>query len=203
MIYLINLKKGFCVTVKMSKFSIAKRTAKKPRNMIDILEQYIRDVQDFPKPGIVFKDITPLLAEPKIFRLALEELLQLVPKPVDKVVGIESRGFIYGALLAEHLDAGFVPIRKPGKLPYKTYSQSYDLEYGTDTLTMHVDAIEPGEKVLIHDDVLATGGTALAAAKLVEQAGGEVVMLNFLLELSFLKGRDKLTDYQVTSLIKY
>ncbi len=171
--------------------------------MTDILEQYIRDVQDFPKPGIVFKDITPLLAEPEIFRLALDELLRLVPDRIDKVVGIESRGFIYGSLLAEHLHAGFVPIRKLGKLPYKTFSQTYDLEYGTDTLTMHIDAIGPGEKVLIHDDVLATGGTALAAAKLVEQAGGEVVMLNFLLELSFLKGREKLKNYNVTSLIQY
>ncbi len=171
--------------------------------MKDIIEQYIRDVIDFPKPGIVFKDITPLLANPEIFQLTLKELLLLVPKEVDKVIGIESRGFIYGALLAEHLNAGFVPVRKPGKLPYKTYDQSYDLEYGTDTLSMHIDAIEPGEKVLIHDDVLATGGTALATAKLVEKAGGEIVMMNFLIELSFLKGREKLQNYPVSSLIKY
>jgi len=171
--------------------------------MKDIIEQYIRDVMDFPKPGIVFKDITPLLAEPKIFKLTTEELLMLVPKDIDKVVGIEARGFIFGALLADRLNAGFVPIRKPGKLPYKVYTQEYELEYGTDALTMHVDAIEEGEKVLIHDDVLATGGTALAAAKLVEKAGGKVIMLNFLIELTYLKGREKLKDYPVTSLIKY
>ena len=171
--------------------------------MKDIIEQYIRDVMDFPKPGIVFKDITPLLAEPKIFKLTADELYLLVPKDVDKVVGIEARGFIFGALLAERLNAGFVPVRKPGKLPYKVYEEKYELEYGWDALTMHVDAIEPGEKVLIHDDVLATGGTALAAAKLVEKAGGKVVMMNFLIELSFLKGREKLKDYPVTSLIKY
>ncbi len=171
--------------------------------MKDIIEQYIRDVVDFPKPGIVFKDITPLLAEPKVFKLTTQELLLLVPKDIDKVVGIEARGFIFGSLLADRLNAGFVPIRKPGKLPYDTYEEPYELEYGTDLLTMHVDAIKEGERVLIHDDVLATGGTALAAAKLVEKAGGKVVMINFLLELSFLKGREKIKDYPVTSLIKY
>jgi len=171
--------------------------------MKDIIEQYIRDVMDFPKPGIVFKDITPLLAEPKIFKLTTEELLMLVPKDIDKVVGIEARGFIFGSLLADRLNAGFVPVRKPGKLPYKVYEQEYELEYGTSSLAMHVDAIEEGERVLIHDDVLATGGTALAAAKLVEKAGGKVVMMNFLIELTYLNGREKLKDYPVTSLIKY
>ncbi len=171
--------------------------------MKDIIEKYIRDIVDFPKPGIVFKDITPLLAEPKIMKLTTAELLALVPQKVDKVIGIEARGFFFATLLADRLNAGFIPLRKPGKLPYKTYEQSYDLEYGTDLLTMHIDAIEKGERVLIHDDVLATGGTALAAAQLVEKAGGEVVMLNFLIELSFLNGREKLNKYPVTSLIKY
>ncbi len=171
--------------------------------MKDIIEKYIRNVPDFPKPGIVFKDITPLLAEARIMQLTLNELLGLVPRKVDKVVGIEARGFIFGALLAEHLNAGFIPIRKPGKLPFDTHAQSYALEYGTDSIEMHTDAIRPGEKVLIHDDVLATGGTALAAAKLVEKAGGEVVMINFLLELAFLKGREKLKAYPVSSLLRY
>ena len=171
--------------------------------MKDLIEKYVRNVPDFPKPGITFKDITPMLAEPRIMLLTINELLKLVPRKVDKVVGIESRGFIFGALLAEHLNAGFVPIRKPGKLPYKTFSQTYDLEYGTDSIEMHIDAIAPGEKVLIHDDVLATGGTAEAAAKLVKQAGGEVVMMNFLIELAFLNGRQKLGDCPVSSLLRY
>ncbi|HFS67301.1 MAG TPA: adenine phosphoribosyltransferase [Flavobacteriia bacterium] len=167
------------------------------------IEDYIRDIKDFPKPGIVFKDITPLLADAYALKETTKQLLQLVPDQVDKVIGIEARGFFFGTLLAEHLNAGFVPIRKPGKLPYKTYSEDYELEYGTDSLSMHIDAIKPGEKVLIHDDVLATGGTAEAVAKLVEKAGGEVVMINFLIELSFLKGRNKLANYNVSSLIKY
>ncbi len=167
------------------------------------IENYIRDIKDFPKPGIIFKDITPLLADADALRYTTEALLNLVPENIDKVVGIEARGFFFGTLLAEHLNAGFVPIRKPGKLPYKTFSESYDLEYGTDTLCMHIDAIKPGEKVLIHDDVLATGGTAQAVVKLVEKAGGEVVMLNFLIELSFLSGRDKLKNYKISSLLTY
>ncbi|NPA42425.1 MAG: adenine phosphoribosyltransferase [Chlorobi bacterium] len=171
--------------------------------MKDIIEQYIRDVMDFPKPGVVFKDITPLLLEPKIMKLTTAELLALVDKEIDKVVGIEARGFFFGTLLADRLDAGFVPVRKPGKLPYKTYEETYELEYGTDALAMHVDAIQEGDRVLIHDDVLATGGTALAAAKLVERAGGKVVMFNFLIELTYLKGREKLKGYDVRSLLKY
>ncbi len=171
--------------------------------MKDIIEQYIRDIVDFPKPGIVFKDITPLLADPKVFKMTTEELLKLVPQDIDKVIGIEARGFFFATLLADRLNAGFIPIRKPGKLPFDTYEESYELEYGTDLLTMHIDAIDEGDKVLIHDDVLATGGTALAAAKLVERAGGKVVMLNFLIELAFLNGKEKLKKYPVTSLIKY
>ncbi len=167
------------------------------------IEKYIRNVKDFPKPGIIFKDITPLLADPEAMKMTLEELLKMIPNDVDKVIGIEARGFFFGTLLAEHLNAGFVPVRKPKKLPYDVHSETYDLEYGTDSLEMHIDAIKPGEKVLIHDDVLATGGTAEAVAKLVEKSGGKVVMLNFLIELEFLKGRDKLKTYKVSSLLKY
>ena len=167
------------------------------------IEKYIRDIKDFPKPGIVFKDITPLLADAQALQNTTEALLQMIPSNIDKVVGIEARGFFFGTLLAEHLNAGFVPIRKPGKLPYKTFTETYALEYGTDSLSMHIDAIKPGERVLIHDDVLATGGTAAAVAKLVEKAGGKVVMLNFLIELSFLSGRDKLKNYKITSLLTY
>jgi len=167
------------------------------------INDYIRDVKDFPKEGIVFKDITPLLGNPDALKQATQDILSIVPKNIDKVVGIEARGFFFATLLAEHLNAGFVPIRKPGKLPYKTFEESYALEYGTDTLTMHIDAIKPGEKVLIHDDVLATGGTAEAVVKLVEKAGGEVVMLNFLIILDFLSGKDKLKGYEISSLLNY
>ncbi len=165
------------------------------------IENYIRNIKDFPSPGIIFKDITPLLADAQALQHTVKALLDIVPSKVDKVVGIESRGFFFGTLLAEHLNAGFVPVRKPGKLPYKTFTETYQLEYGTDSLSMHIDAVKQGEKVLIHDDVLATGGTASAVVKLVEKAGGEVVMLNFLIELSFLKGRDKLKNHKVTSLL--
>ncbi len=167
------------------------------------IENYIRDIKDFPKPGIIFKDITPLLADAYALKETTKALLKLVPADVDKVVGIEARGFFFGTLLAEHLNAGFVPIRKPGKLPYETYNETYELEYGTDSLSMHIDAIKPGERVLIHDDVLATGGTARAVAKLVEKAGGEVVMLNFLIELNFLNGSEKLKKYKISSLLSY
>jgi len=144
-----------------------------------------------------------LLGNAEALQQTTIEILKLVPKDIDKVIGIEARGFFFASLLAEHLNAGFVPIRKPGKLPFKTYEESYALEYGNDTLTMHIDAIKPGEKVLIHDDVLATGGTAAAVVKLVEKAGGEVVMLNFLIELAFLSGADKLPGQNISRLIKY
>lgn len=167
-------------------------------------KSYIRDVPDFPKKGIVFKDITPLLQDYKALKAASEHLVDgLLETKIDKVVGMESRGFLFGPMLAERLQAGFVPIRKPGKLPYKTLSEAYDLEYGTDTLEIHIDGIEKGEKVLIHDDVLATGGTAMAAGKLVEKLGGEIVQFSFLIELSFLNGREKIKSHPVNSLIKY
>jgi adenine phosphoribosyltransferase len=168
------------------------------------LNQYIRDVQDFPKEGVVFKDITPLLANPKAVRECMALLLiNLRERKIDKVVGVESRGFFFGTLLAYELNAGFVPVRKPKKLPFETISASYELEYGTDTLEVHTDAIKPGDRVLIHDDVLATGGTAAAVCELVEKLGGEIVQCNFLMELSFLNGRQKLGDREVYSPLVY
>ncbi|MCC9019929.1 MULTISPECIES: adenine phosphoribosyltransferase [Flavobacterium] len=168
------------------------------------IEKYIRDIQGFPKKEILFKDITPLLNDPiarkeTVFILA-ESLKGL---KIDKVVGAESRGFFFGILLAQELNAGFVPVRKPNKLPYDTISASYELEYGTDSLEMHTDAIKKGDRVLIHDDVLATGGTAKAVCELVEQLGGEIVQCNFLMELSFLNGREKISNYPVFAAITY
>ena len=168
------------------------------------LTDFIRDIPDFPEPGIVFKDITPLLANPEALQFAQKGLLEMVSGlTIDKVVGIESRGFLLGPALALELNAGFVPMRKPGKLPYKTKSKAYGLEYGQDVLELHIDSIKPGEKVLIHDDVLATGGTAEAACELVESLGGEVVLCQFILELSFLKGSDRLANYSINSLMQY
>lgn len=155
----------------------------------------IRTIPDFPKPGIQFKDITPILADPELLRIAVDLLSRPYRgKGITKVIGIESRGFIFGAMLAEVLDAGFVPVRKEGKLPAKTLSVTYDLEYGTDTVEMHGDAITDTDTVLIHDDVIATGGTAAAATKLVHEAGGKVGGYSFLAELVALEGRDKLED---------
>ena len=167
------------------------------------LKAAIRDVPDFPKPGIVFKDITTLLKDPKLFRQTVDLLAELCrEQPCDKVVAIESRGFIVGGVLAERLGAGFVPIRKKGKLPAGTRRHEYDLEYGTDTVEIHEDALAPGERVLIVDDVIATGGTAQAAGRLVETLGASVSAFVFLVELTFLKGRAKL-DGEVLSLIRY
>ncbi len=168
------------------------------------LQDYIRDIQDFPKPGVLFKDITPLLADHKAFETCLEQLLNLVEdQKIDKVVAIESRGFFFGTMLAEKLKAGFVPARKSGKLPYTTIKEPFQLEYGMDVLEIHEDAIQKGEKVLLHDDVLATGGTARAACKLIEKAGGEIVQCNFIMELEFLRGAEKLTQYEVRPLMSY
>lgn len=168
------------------------------------LNKYIRDIQDFPKQGIIFKDITPLLSNPEAVNKCMELFMaNLKDKNIDKVVGVESRGFFFATLLANQLNAGFVPVRKPNKLPYETVSSSYALEYGTDTLEIHIDAIERGEKVLIHDDVLATGGTANAVCSLVEKLGGEIVQCNFLMELSFLNGREKIKQYDIYSPLVY
>lgn len=168
------------------------------------IKSYIRDIKDFPKEGILFKDITPLLNNPLAFKASIKALLELVgDHRIDKVIGMESRGFIFGPVLAEKLNAGFVPVRKPGKLPAHTISESFNLEYGTDALEIHVDSIQEGDNVLVHDDVIATGGTANAVCKLVERLGGKVVQLNFLVELEFLEGRTKLKGYETKSLLKY
>ncbi|WP_026729743.1 adenine phosphoribosyltransferase [Flavobacterium denitrificans] len=168
------------------------------------IKNYIRDIQDFPKEGILFKDITPLLNNPEARTNCLKILVDsLKGQKIDKVVGAESRGFFFGMLLAQELNAGFIPVRKPKKLPFETISASYELEYGFDSLEMHTDAIKNGDRVLVHDDVLATGGTAKAVCELVEKLGGEIVQCNFLMELSFLNGREKIKDHPIFSAITY
>ncbi|HVR96649.1 MAG TPA: adenine phosphoribosyltransferase [Thermoanaerobaculia bacterium] len=168
------------------------------------LKKHIREIPDFPKPGILFYDITTLLQHPLALRKTVDCFVWMfAEKKIDKVVGIESRGFMFGPIVAYDLNAGFVPVRKPGKLPYETIRESYDLEYGSNTIEMHKDAIQPGERVLIVDDLVATGGTARAAAKLTESLGGEVVGLGFIIELTFLEPRKALSGYAVESLIQY
>ena len=168
------------------------------------IKSYVRDIQDFPKEGILFKDITPLLNDPMARKECLSILVEsLKGQKIDKVVGAESRGFFFGMLLAQELNAGFVPVRKPKKLPYETISASYELEYGVDTLEMHTDAIKKGDRVLVHDDVLATGGTAKAVCELVERLGGEIVQCNFLMELSFLNGREKINKHPIFAALNY
>lgn len=164
----------------------------------------IRDIKDFPKQGIIFRDITTLLQDAEAFQKMGERLYEFSKdEGIDKVVGIDSRGFIYGALLASKLNSGLVLIRKTGKLPGDTFSQTYNLEYGKGTLEIHKNAIKPGEKVLIHDDLLATGGTAKAACELIEKAGGIVKQLTFMIELSFLNGRKQFDGYHLQSAVKY
>jgi adenine phosphoribosyltransferase len=171
---------------------------------VERLIEAIRDVPDFPKPGIIFKDITPLLAHADLFKLTIDTFAaHLEGREIDKVAVIDARGFIFGSALAYRLGAGVVPIRKQGKLPFDTIEESYELEYGTATLAMHVDAVEKGEKILLMDDLLATGGTAAATASLISQLGGEIVEIVFLIELAFLKGREKLADYDVFSAITF
>ncbi|MBN1641872.1 MAG: adenine phosphoribosyltransferase [Anaerolineae bacterium] len=167
------------------------------------LARYIRNIPDFPVEGIQFKDVTTLLKRPVPFAASVEALLDHYnDQDIDLVVGIEARGFIWGAVVAYELGVGFVPVRKPGKLPADKLRAEYTLEYGTNAVEMHADAIEPGQKVLVLDDLLATGGTAKATCELVEQAGGEVIGVAFLIELTALRGRDKLSRYRVTSLIQ-
>ena len=169
-----------------------------------VLREKIRDIPDFPKAGVTFKDITPLLADPTAFSTAVDAIVVSFGRgSVDKVVGIEARGFIVAAPVAYHFGAGFVPLRKAGKLPYDTVSETYELEYGTETLEVHADAFGSGDRVLIVDDVLATGGTARAACNLVEEAGAQVIGLAFVIELEFLKGSARLEGYDYTSLLKY
>ena len=171
---------------------------------IEQIEALIRDVPDFPEPGIVFKDITPVLADPIAFSTIIDLIVVHFGRGnVDKVVGIEARGFILGAPVAYHFGAGIIPVRKKGKLPHDTLEESYALEYGSAALEIHTDAVQPGERVLVVDDVLATGGTAKAAASLVERVGGKVCGIATLIELEFLHGRDKLQGYDLFTLIQY
>lgn len=172
---------------------------------MDVIKKAIRDIPDWPHEGILFKDITPVLNNADLLDQALALMWPRINEDIsiDKIVGIESRGFIFGTPMADRRKVGFVPVRKPGKLPYETRSETYELEYGQDALEIHTDAIEKGEKVLIVDDLLATGGSAEAVCKLVESLGGEIVGVSVLVELGFLKGRDKLPGYRVESVIQF
>jgi adenine phosphoribosyltransferase len=176
-------------------------------NVIDLrsrLRETVRDIPDFPKPGILFKDITPVLADPKLLRATIDWFAQrYAGEHIDVVVGMESRGFIFGAPLAMELSAAFAPARKPGKLPYQHITESYDLEYGSASLQMHIDAIRPGQKVLVVDDLLATGGTAKATCQLVKRLGGELVGCCFVVELGFLDGRKALDGLPVQSILTF
>ena len=168
------------------------------------LKARIRDIPDFPKPGILFKDITPLVKDPASSRLAVHQLLHpFLGETITAVAGMEARGFIFGSLVAWELGVGFVPLRKPGKLPYDVQSVSYDLEYGSAALEVHTDALKPGDRVLLIDDLLATGGTARASCELIESLGGEIVACAFVVELDELGGREKLAGYSVHSLLHY
>ena len=168
------------------------------------LKNRIRDIPDFPKPGIVFKDITTLLQDFDAFKLSVDMLTKQHQKnKIDKVAGIEARGFIFGAAIAYAMNTGFIVIRKPGKLPYQTIKQTYELEYGSDEIEIHEDAIKSGERILLVDDLLATGGTMAAAAELINKIGGEIVGISFVIELTFLHGREKLKGHNIHSLVKY
>ncbi len=168
------------------------------------LKDYIANVEGFPKEGIIFRDITPLMADGKAFKYATSKLTEFAKnKGATLIVGPEARGFIFGCPVAVDLEVGFIPVRKPGKLPRETVSEKYDLEYGTDILEIHTDAIHKGENILIHDDVLATGGTMKAVTEIVEQLGGNIVQINFLIELDFLNGREKIKDREIYSILNY
>ncbi len=173
-------------------------------SITDQIRAAVRDIPDFPEPGILFKDITPVLADPDLLRGAVDLMVERAGSGVDKVVGVDARGFIFGALVAQRLDVGFVPARKKGKLPFETRGIDYSLEYGSAGMEVHVDAIDPGDRVVLADDLLATGGTAAAALELITQMGGSVVVSLFLIELGFLAGRDKLLSYgPVHSIVAY
>jgi adenine phosphoribosyltransferase len=175
-----------------------------PKPTISHIEQAIRNIPDFPKPGIQFKDITPVLADARLFAASIDMLTaDFQAGMVDAVVGIDARGFIFAAAAALKLQAGFIPVRKKGKLPFDTHEQSYELEYGTNTIAIHTDALKPTSRVLLIDDLLATGGTAEAAARLVEKVGARILQISFVIELSFLKGRDRLKPFPVRSLVVY
>lgn len=171
---------------------------------MDRLKARIRDIPDFPKPGIVFKDITPLMRDPASLRLAVHQLLHpFLGEPITAVAGMEARGFVFASLVAWELGVGFVPLRKPGKLPYDVQSVAYDLEYGSASLEVHRDALGPGDRVLLIDDLIATGGTAAASCELIERLGAEVAACAFVVELDFLNGRQRLSRYRVHSLLHY
>lgn len=171
---------------------------------LNILRNAIRDVPDFPKSGIVFKDITPVLSDPALFKLTIQHFLQqCAGKSVDKIAGIDARGFLFGATIAHELGIGFIPIRKKGKLPYTTISHSYALEYGEAEIEIHTDAVRAGERVILIDDLLATGGTAAASVQLLKKLGAEVVQAQFFIELAFLDGRSALSPVPVLSIIKF
>ncbi len=173
-------------------------------NVSQIIRLAVRDIPDFPKKGILFKDITPVLKDPKIFKMVLQALAEMLQgKKIRYIAGIESRGFLFGAALASELGLGFIPIRKKGKLPYKTIEMSYALEYGEASIEIHEDAVTKGDGVAIVDDLLATGGTAEASVKLIEKLGGKVEAICFVIELVMFKGREKLSSYDVRSLIQY
>ncbi|WDV47555.1 adenine phosphoribosyltransferase [Clostridiaceae bacterium M8S5] len=168
------------------------------------LKKKIRDLKDYPREGVIFRDITPLLADKDAFKYAINEMANLLQdKDFELIIGPEARGFIVGTPLSYELNKGFIPVRKPNKLPYKTIKCEYELEYGTDILEMHEDAIKPGQKVVIVDDLLATGGTTRSIIEMIEKLGGEIVAIVYLIELEFLNGRDKLKGYEVKSVIKY
>jgi len=171
---------------------------------LEILKSSIRDVPDFPKKGIIFKDITPVLKDGKLFSLAVDNMLEPFRKQkIDSVVAIEARGFIFGGAIAGILNCGMIPIRKPGKLPSETHSVNYELEYGTDTLEIHSDAINKGDRILLVDDLLATGGTAEGVCKLIEKSGGNIIGISFLIELAFLNGRKRLGNYPIHSVLQF
>jgi len=168
------------------------------------LKSKVRDIPDFPEPGIIFRDITPLVADPAALQLSVYQLLQpFLGETVNAVAGMEARGFIFGSLAAWELGVGFIPLRKPGKLPYDVQTASYDLEYGSAALEVHTDAINPGDKILLIDDLIATGGTAEASCQLIEELGGDVIGCAFVIELDALNGREKLLKYKVHSLLHY
>jgi adenine phosphoribosyltransferase len=175
-----------------------------PSDLVEQLHAAVRDVRDFPKKGIVFKDITPILSDPLLFRAAIDLFLERCRgKSIDKIVGIDARGFLFGSTVAYELGLGFVPIRKRGKLPYTTATAKYSLEYGQAEVEMHTDAVTAGERVVLVDDLLATGGTSAAAAALIRKAGGDLLEAQFLIELQFLDGRKQLEPTPVTSFLKY
>jgi len=177
---------------------------RKPDVTVAELAAAVRNVPDFPKPGIQFKDITPVLADARLFSACVDFLTaNVVPGSVDAVVGIDARGFIFAGAAALKLQAGFVPIRKKGKLPYDTHEQTYDLEYGNNTVAVHIDALKPGSRVILIDDLLATGGTATAAAALLQKLGATIVEITFFIELGFLKGRERLKGFSVRSLVVF